>query len=95
MDLGHVDLGFDPKNEVLRAYAWLGEERTPVKKWLVACLWHNLTYAPIDRAHPAGLVRRPELLEHAAALGVSVREWMDSAVGSNSKGPPSTDLKDP
>ena len=85
MDLGHLDLGFDPKNEVLRVYAYLGEQRTPVKQWLAACLWHNLTYAPIDRAHPAGLVRHKELLEHAAALGVSVREWMDSAVGSNSR----------
>ena len=85
MDLGHVDLGFDPKNEVLRAYAYLGEERTPVKLWLAACLWHNLSYAPIDAAHPAGLVRHQDLLEHAAAFGVSVREWMDSTVASNSQ----------
>lgn len=85
MDLGHLNLGFDPKNEVLRAYAYLGEEKTPVKLWLAACLWHNLTYAPIDRARPAGLVRHKDLLDHAAELGVSVREWMDSAVGSNSR----------
>ena len=84
MDLGHVDLGFDPRNEVLRAYAHLGEEKTPVKLWLAACLWHNLSYARMDPAVPAGLVRHPELLEHATALGVSVREWMDSAVASNS-----------
>ena len=30
LDLGHIDLGFDPKNEVLRTYAYLGDERTPV-----------------------------------------------------------------
>jgi hypothetical protein len=84
MDLGHLDLGFDPTNEVVRAYAYLGAERTPVKLWLAACLWHNLTYAPIDREHLAGLVRHKDLLDHAAGLGVSVREWMDSAVGSDS-----------
>ena len=84
MDLGHLDLGFDPKNEVLRAYAYLGEERTPAKLWLVACLWHSLTYSQIDREHPAGLIAHKELLDHAAALGISVREWMDSAFGSDS-----------
>jgi hypothetical protein len=84
MDLGHLDLGFDPKNEVLRVFAYLGEERSPVKLWLAACLWHNLSYAPIDSAHPAGLMGHTELLERVAALGVSVREWMDSAVGSRS-----------
>ncbi len=39
LDLGHIDLGFDPKNEILRVYAYLGQERTPVKEWLAACLW--------------------------------------------------------
>ena len=38
LDLGHIDLGFDPKNEILRAYAYLGD-KTPVKEWLAACLW--------------------------------------------------------
>ena len=86
LDLGHMDLGFDPKNEVVRVYAYLGEERSPKKLWLAACLWHNLSYARMDPAVPAGLVRHKELLEHAAALGVSVREWMDSAARSNSQG---------
>jgi hypothetical protein len=86
LDLGHVDLGFDPKNEVVRVYAYLGDEKTSEKEWLTACLWHNLAYAPIDRAQPAGLMRHPELQAHAAALGVNVREWMDSAVGRNSQG---------
>jgi hypothetical protein len=85
MDLGHLDLGFDPKNEVLRVYAYLGVERTPAKQWLAACLWHNLSYSLIDPAHPAGLVRHQDLFDHATGLGVSVREWMDSAVGSNSR----------
>jgi len=80
----HMDLGFDPKNEVVRVDAYLGEQRTPIKQWLSACLWHNLTYSRLEPAYPAGLVRHKELLEHAAGLGLSVREWMDSAVGNDS-----------
>ncbi len=36
MDLGHLDLGFDPKNEVLRAYAYLGRENS--SETVVGCL---------------------------------------------------------
>lgn len=82
LDLGHLDLGFDPKNEVLRVYAYLGVERTPVKLWLAACLWHNLSYAVMDPGHPAGLIRHKDLLDRATELGVSAREWMDSVVGN-------------
>jgi hypothetical protein len=78
LDLAHLDLGFDPRNEILRVYAYLGEEKTAVKLWLAACLWHNLTYSPIDAGNPAGLVRHKDLLDQAARLGVSLREWMDS-----------------
>jgi hypothetical protein len=78
LDLGHIDNGFEVKNEILRVYAYLGEERTPVKEWLAACLWHNLMYSPIDREHPCGLVRHEELLERAKQVGISVRGWMDS-----------------
>jgi hypothetical protein len=72
LDLGHVDLGFDPKNEVLRVYAHLGEEKTPVKEWLVACLWRHLCNA-LDRWN-----LHHEFLNHAAELGVGIREWMES-----------------
>ena len=78
MDLGHKDLGFNPRSEVLRVYAYLGEERTPVKEWLAACLWHNLNYNPIDPGNPCGLVRHKDILEHATQVGISGREWMDS-----------------
>ncbi|UCG49052.1 MAG: hypothetical protein JSU94_04565, partial [Phycisphaerales bacterium] len=44
LDLGHIDLGFDPRNNILRVYAYLGEERTPVREWLVACLWYTLVH---------------------------------------------------
>ena len=77
LDLGHIDLGFDPKNEILRVYAYLGEERTPVREWLAACLWHNLTYSPIN-GNSGGLVRHKDLLDLAAQAGISAREWMDS-----------------
>jgi len=76
LDLGHIDLGFEPQNEILRIYAYLGEERTPVKEWLAACLWHNLTYCPIA-GNPGGLVRHKNLLERTAQAGISPREWMD------------------
>jgi len=84
LDLGHIDLGFDPKNEVLRVYTYLGEERTPVKEWLVACLWHNLMYSYMDANNPAGLVRHKNLLECAKEMGVSVREWIESVLENHS-----------
>ncbi|NIP27626.1 MAG: hypothetical protein GWN67_24065 [Phycisphaerae bacterium] len=93
IDLGHIDLGFDPKNEILRVYAYLGEKKTPVKEWLVACLWYTLTYNPMAgysagpdpmAGYPVGLVQHKELLERAEQVGISPREWMDSALGNDS-----------
>jgi hypothetical protein len=81
LDLGHVDLGFDPKNDILRVYAYLGADRTPVKRWLAACLWYKLVLEP-----PASLYRwgwrYKELLAKASREGVSVRTWMDNLLGS-------------
>ena len=77
LDLGHVDLGFDPKNEILRVYAYLGEDRTPVKRWLVACLWFTLVLMPPASLYKWGR-RHKALLAHAEAVGISVREWMDA-----------------
>jgi len=79
LDAGHIDLGFDVKNEILRVYAYLGEERSAIKKWLAGCLWYNLTH----NEH-GGLVRHKELLERAGKAGLSLREWMNSALGSDS-----------
>ena len=86
LDLGHIDLGFEPKNEIVRVYAYLGEKRTPVKEWLAACLWHNLTYCPIG-GNPGGLVRHKDLLERAAQAGISLREWMNSVIRGDSSSP--------
>ncbi|MFN2284525.1 MAG: hypothetical protein ACK2UQ_08885 [Anaerolineae bacterium] len=76
LDLGHVDLGFDPKNEILRVYAYLGEDHTPVRQWLAACLWFNLTLMPPASLYQWGW-RHKELLAHAAEQGINVREWVD------------------
>jgi len=80
LDLGHIDIGFEVKNEILRVYAYLGAERTPVKKWLAACLWHNLMYSYLDANNPAGLVRHKNLLERTKEMGISVREWIESVL---------------
>jgi hypothetical protein len=81
LDLGHANLGFDPKNEILRVYANLGEDSSPTKEWLCACLWYTLLHNPMS-GNPAGLVRHAELLERAALAGISIREWMDRAHAS-------------
>ncbi|MHC5033611.1 MAG: hypothetical protein ACYTFZ_01045 [Planctomycetota bacterium] len=81
LDCGHVDLGFDPKNEILRVYAYLGAEKTPVKEWLAACLWHNLS----NNAH-GGLQGHPDVLERVTEAGISLRRWADSALGDDSCG---------
>ena len=76
LDLGHIDLGFDPKDEILRVYAYLGGERTEVKEWLAACLWHNVSHNRLG-----GLDWHKNLLERAGQMGISVREWMDGELG--------------
>lgn len=81
LDLGHVDLGFDPKNEILRVYAYLGNDRTPLKEWLAACLWYNL----MGGGNPRSVVIQERLLERAKSAGVSLREWTDSELLKNQK----------
>jgi len=72
--LGHVDLGFDPKNEIVRTYAYLGSDHTPEKEWLVAYFWTNLMY------NNGGLLwrnRHEHLTDQAQSVGVLIREWID------------------
>jgi hypothetical protein len=80
MDLGHIDLEFDPKNEILRVYAYLGNNRTPVNTWLAACLWYTLTLEPPASLYQWGW-RHKELLKTTDEKGISVREWMESVLG--------------
>jgi len=79
LDLGHIDLGFNPKNEILRVYAYLGE-KTPAKEWLAACLWYTLV---LER--PASLYnwgyRHRERMQAAQAKGIGVRDWVDGQLG--------------
>ena len=70
MDLDHIDPGFDPKNEILRVYAYLGEDRTPVKRWLAASLWWTLL-----NNRPAGLAHRhKELIDLATSKGIPLHK---------------------
>ena len=76
LDLGYVDLGFDPRNEIVRVHAHLGDQKTLIKEWLAACLWHNLS----GGGNPSGLVIQQALNEKAKALGISTRSWMDEVL---------------
>jgi len=79
LDLGHIDLGFDPKNNILRVYACLGEEMTDIKQWLAACLWYNLVHN-----QQGGLIRHKDLIQQCKGKGVTVDEWMNSALRNGS-----------
>ena len=70
LDLGHMDLGFDPRNEIIRVYANLGDKRTAVKQWLAACIWYTLCYHPLD-GNPAGLHTLPPAEAHPSVENVS------------------------
>ena len=74
LDLGHIDLGFNPRDNVLRVYACLGEEVTDVKRWLVACLWYNLVHN-----QQGGLLKsHTDFVQQCQKKGVTVSAWMDS-----------------
>jgi len=85
LDLGYVDLGFNPANEVKRVYAYLGEGRAPVQEWLAACLWYKVALEPPASLYKWGW-RHEELLAKAAEKGVGVRTWIDSALKQGSCG---------
>jgi len=76
LDLAHINPGFDPKNEILRVYAYLGE-KNPVKEWLAACLWYKFVLEPPASLYNWGW-RHKELLESESKKGITVRRWMNS-----------------
>ena len=81
LDLGHVNLGFDPKNEILRVYAYLGDDKTAEKQWLAASLWCNLYHNPHGGLKPHSDLwgpRHSQILARAKELRISARDWMDS-----------------
>jgi hypothetical protein len=84
LDLGHIDLGFDPRNNILRVYACLGEERTPVKEWLAACLWYNLVHNQQGGLIGSWASSHTDLIQQCKDKGVTVDEWINSALRNGS-----------
>ena len=80
LDLAHIDLGFDPRNNILRVYACLGEEVTAVKQWLAACLWYNLVHNQHGGLIGSFTSSHTDLVQRCKEKGVSVDGWVDSAV---------------
>jgi serine/threonine protein kinase len=84
LDLGHIDLGFDPRNNILRVYACLGEEVTAVKEWLAACLWYNLVQNQQGGLIGSFASSHTDLIQQCKDKGITVDEWMNSALGKDS-----------
>jgi hypothetical protein len=84
LDLGHIDLGFDPRNNILRVYACLGEERTPVKEWLAACLWYNMVHNQQGGLIGSWTSSHTDLIQRCKDKGVTVHEWMNSVLRNGS-----------
>ena len=84
LDLGHIDLGFDPRNNIVRVYACLGEERTPVKEWLAACLWYTLVHNQHGGLIGSFTLSHTDLIQRCKGKGVTVHEWMNSALRNDS-----------
>jgi len=84
LDLGHIDLGFNPRNNIIRVYACLGEERTPVKEWLAVCLWYNLVHNQMGGLIGSFTSSHTDLIQRCKDKGVTVDEWMDSVLRNKS-----------
>lgn len=84
LDLGHIDLGFDPRNNIVRVYACLGEERTPVKEWLAACLWYNLVHNQHGGLIGSWTSSHTDLIGRCKDKGIIVDEWMNAAFRNGS-----------
>ncbi len=84
LDLGHIDLGFDPRNNIVRVYACLGEDRTPVKEWLAACLWYTLVHNQQGGLIGSFTSSHTDLIQQCKVKGVTVNEWMESVLRSGS-----------
>ena len=84
LDLGHIDLGFDPRNNILRVYACLGEKRTPVKEWLATCLWYNLVHNQHGGLIGSFTLSHTDLIQQCKDKGITVDEWMNYALRNGS-----------
>ncbi|MCF7972849.1 MAG: hypothetical protein K9N55_03440 [Phycisphaerae bacterium] len=83
LDLGHIDLGFNPRNNIVRVYACLGEEVTAVKEWLAACLWYNLVHNQQGGLIGSLTLSHTDLIQQCKDKGIIVHAWMDSALGQD------------
>jgi hypothetical protein len=72
LDIGHLDLTFDPKNEIVRVYAYLGD-KNPTREWSAGCLWHCL--------YTNGSAKHAEF-RAMKDVGINVRSWMDALVST-------------
>jgi hypothetical protein len=83
LDLGHIDLGFDPRNNILRVYACLGTEVTDMKRWLAACLWYNLVHNQQGGLIGSWTSSHTDLIQQCKDKGITVHEWMDSVLSTD------------
>jgi len=85
LDLGHIDLGFDPRDNIIRVYGCLGEEAKPVKEWLAACLWYNLVHNEMGGLIGSFTSSHTDLVQRCKDKNVTVDEWMNSVLGNGSR----------
>jgi len=85
LDLGHIDLGFDPRDNIIRVYACLGEKVTPVKEWLAACLWYNLVHNEMGGLIGSFTSSHTDLVQQCKDKGVTVDEWVNSVPANGSR----------
>lgn len=76
LDLSYKNLGFDIKNEILRVYAYLGNNNNPTAKWLVASLWFMLTYGHASLL--SSFSHHEDLIKKANNEGLNVCTWMNT-----------------
>ncbi len=71
LDLGHIQLDFHPRDEIMRVFAYLGSEQNPKKEWLAGCLWYQLMFT-------MGLFEYKNLLKIANKNDLNLFGWMES-----------------
>ncbi len=78
LDLGYLDLGFNPRNEISRVYAYLANNRNQIKEWLVGSMWHQLMFNEVNIPRTPGLINHKDMLELANKHSLNLFEWMES-----------------
>jgi hypothetical protein len=81
----HSSVDCDPRDNIVRVYACLGEERTPVEEWLAACLRYTLVYNQQGGMTGSWTSSHTDLIQQCKDKGITVHEWMDSASQNGSQ----------